>query len=370
MIIPKFLLREAVKSQLAVFAVLVVIFVSRELVSVLSKAVEGKFAGDMLVQVVLLNLPKLFILVFPISFFLGILFAFGRMYADSEMVVLRACGISEWYVTRVVLLLAVLSMLICAAFSFVITPWSEQQKDQLMDDMGASTNISLLSEGRFRASPNGSAVVFVEKIADKGKKMGNIFIAQMPDSWGPNQRADIVLAKSGTVAEKDNGDALVTLFDGHRYEGAPTQMDYRVMGFEEYQVPVSVGGDENPHLHLDAMSMSQLLHQDDTEAVAEFHWRLAVPLAIPILALIAVPLASVNPRQGKFAKLFPAIMLYLGYFVLLMTGRKALQDGNVPDFVGLWWVHLSGLLIGTLMVLNGRPVGVRVRAMLRRGKAS
>lgn len=48
--------------------------------------------------------------------------------------------------------------------------------------------------------------------------------------------------------------------------------------------------------------------------MAEFHWRLAIPLAIPLMTLIAVPLARVNVRQGKFAKVFPAVLLYLGYF--------------------------------------------------------
>lgn len=366
MIIPKFLLREAFKSQLAVFAVLLVIFVSRELVSILSKAVEGKFAGDILFQLVLLNLPKLIIWIIPISFFLGILFAFGRMYADSEMVVLRACGISEWYVTRVALILSVLTMLVCGGISFYLNPWAQGQEDKLLDEADASTNISLLAEGRFRATPDDSAVVFVEKIAQKGKELGNIFIARMPDTWGPEQRANIVLAKQGTVVQKANGDALVTLYDGHRYEGAPTELDYQVLDFKKYQVPVTVTGPEPGHLKLDAKPTSQLLLPLDQAAITELHWRLAIPIAIPILALIAVPLASVNPRQGKFAKLLPAIMLYLGYFVLLMTGRKALQDGDVPVWLGLWWVHLSGLAIGAAMVLNGRPFGVRLRAILSR----
>ncbi|WP_352339888.1 LptF/LptG family permease, partial [Psychrobacter sp. 16-MNA-CIBAN-0192] len=86
-----------------------------------------------------------------------------------------------------------------------------------------------------------------------------------------------------------------------------------------------------------AMPVDQLLDTPGPEAAAEFQWRLAIPIAIPLLTLIAVPLARVNVRQGKFAKMGPAILLYLGYFGLMIAGRKALQDEVVPQFLGMWW---------------------------------
>ena len=67
--------------------------------------------------------------------------------------------------------------------------------------------------------------------------------------------------------------------------------------------------------------------------------------------------------------MFPALMLYLGYFMLLMAGRKALEDGNIPQQLGLWWVHGVLLCIGAVLLLKGRPFGVKLRARLK-GDAS
>ena len=78
-----------------------------------------------------------------------------------------------------------------------------------------------------------------------------------------------------------------------------------------------------------------------------------------------MPLSAADPRQGRFGKMFPALMLYLGYFMLLMAGRKALEDGNIPAQLGLWWVHAVLLSIGAALLLKGRPLGVKLRARIK-----
>jgi lipopolysaccharide export system permease protein len=108
-----------------------------------------------------------------------------------------------------------------------------------------------------------------------------------------------------------------------------------------------------------------LIADSSLDALAEFHWRIAIPLSLPFLVLIAVPLSAADPRQGRFGKMFPALMLYLGYFILLMAGRKALEDGNIPPQLGLWWVHAVLLCIGIVLLLRGRPFGVKLRARLK-----
>lgn len=63
-------------------------------------------------------------------------------------------------------------------------------------------------------------------------------------------------------------------------------------------------------------------------------------------------LSVVNPRQGKFAKLVPALSLYLGYFILLNAAKFAVEDGKIPPSIGLWWIHLSALFIGSLLIIR------------------
>jgi lipopolysaccharide export system permease protein len=76
-------------------------------------------------------------------------------------------------------------------------------------------------------------------------------------------------------------------------------------------------------------------------------------------------LSKVNPRQGRFGKLFPAILMYLGYFLLLMAARRALEDGKIPTGLGLWWVHGIILFIGAILLSRQRQTTVKVRNYLK-----
>jgi lipopolysaccharide export system permease protein len=68
-------------------------------------------------------------------------------------------------------------------------------------------------------------------------------------------------------------------------------------------------------------------------------------LLIPVLALLAVPLSRVSPREGRFARIVPALLLYLVYFALLFAARDWLADGHLPAALGLWWIHLAFALL-------------------------
>ncbi len=368
MIVFRLLLGEVLKSQLAVFSILMVVFVSREFVSILGDASEGKIAGTILFQLIGLNLPQLANMLLPMSFFLGILLAYGRMYAESEMVVLKATGISEWYVTRVTLILGAVFCVLAGALAVVIGPNSKAQEMKLLEQAKSDTNVHALVEGQFRKSQDGSSVIFVEQISNRGNLLETVFMAQMPENWEKGARGNVVLAKQGVFKEQSDGRVNLILSSGERYEGSPTQADYERVTFDSYTIDAQTQTSERKRRKLDATPTSELLGSDAPEMVAELHWRLAVPLSIPILTLIAVPLAAVNPRQGMFAKMLPAILLYLGYYILLVAGRKALESEAIPSMFGLWWVHLMGLIWGGILLINGRESGARFKALLRRAR--
>ena len=75
---------------------------------------------------------------------------------------------------------------------------------------------------------------------------------------------------------------------------------------------------------------------------------------LPVLTLLGVPLSKVDPRQGRFARLVPAALLYGLYFMLLQVSRDALEDGDIPAVIGLWWVHAVFFIAGLYLVAKER----------------
>ena len=86
----------------------------------------------------------------PISAYLGIMLAHGRLYVDSEMTVMRACGISEWYITRVMLFLSVLIMIVTGAITLYFAPMAAENEYQLREKARNEAGLSAIIPGRFQ----------------------------------------------------------------------------------------------------------------------------------------------------------------------------------------------------------------------------
>ena len=371
MLIFRYLVTETVKSQVAVFLLLMAIFITQKFIRVLAEASNGEIPAGLVLGFLALSMPVLASLILPLSLFLGIMLAHGQLYVDSEMSVMRACGISEWYITRVMLVVALVMALLTGVLTLWLAPLAVESEYQLEEKAGAQSGLTSLIPGRFQQTANQQAVIFVHDIDIGESPLRKIFLAQRTKD-SDSQDIRVVYAQNGGVKAEANGAEKLVLKDGLQYEGTLGQQDYRVIEFAEYQIQIAEQEVEQQRRKLTAIPTLSLLQEEGIDALAELHWRIALPLSLPFLVLIAVPLSAANPRQGRFGKMFPALLLYLGYFLMLMAGRKALEDGHIPPQVGLWWVHGILLSIGTALLLKGRPLGARLRASLKanaRGRA-
>ena len=358
----KYLISETFKSQLAVLFILMTIFVSQKFVRVLSDASEGDIPGTIIFQLLSLNLPALLSLILPLSLFLGILLAHGRIYADNEMTVLHACGVSEWYVTRVTLVLSLVLGAATAVLTLWAVPWALDQEQQIEDKARADGGLTALMPGRFQQASNQKAVIFIEAQGNDGQ-LDNVFVAQHQHEQGELQGGSVVMADGGRVITEPGGEQWLELTAGKRFAG--DRNSYQLMQFESYRLQIKEQPVNEQLRKLKAYTTLELLNEPGNAAVAEFQWRIAIPLAMPLLTLIAVPLSRVNPRQGKFARMAPALLIYLGYFLLLMAAKSAVRDGVIPAAIGLWWIHVGLLVFGIILIGKGRPVGLKMLASLK-----
>jgi len=362
-IILRYLIRETLKSQFAVFLVLMAIFITQRFVRVLAEASDGDIPASLVMGFLALKMPVLAALILPLSFFLGMMLAHGRFYVDSEMTVIRACGVSEWYVARVMMLVALLFALLTGVLTLWLAPLAVETEYQMEDRIASEAGLMSLIPGRFEETANKNAVMFVHDISSNNN-LNKVFLAQQ-DAEDAADRIQIVYAEGGKVSENDDGSQQLVLTQGHQYEGKKGRNDFSVVEFEEYQIQIGEQQAEQKRRKMTAFPTVQLIDDTSLAAIAEFQWRIAIPLSIPFLVLIAVPLSAVDPRQGRFGKIMPALLLYLGYFLLLMASRKVLEDGKIPPELGLWWVHGIILLIGATLIARDRTLGVKVRARVR-----
>ena len=373
MIIFRYLLKEVAKTELAVFLVIMTIFISNKFVRVLDDASEGGIPGHLVMTFIGLKIPDLAGMILPLSFFLGVLLAYGRIYAENEMTVLHACGVSEWYVVRVTLILGFVTAIITGMFTLYLSPMAAEYEYQVKDQIAADSGLSSLIAGRFQTTGNKKAVVFIHEKNRDDNTFEKVFVAQLPDQSTANASvidSSLVYAATGQVVEEETGSQRLILSAGTRYQNDIKNKEFRQVAFDKYYIQIQDQKVAHKRRKLSAIPTAELYQDQTPETSAESQWRIAFPLACIIMTLVAVPLSVVNPRQGKFGKMLPALLLFLSYFLLLTAIRSGIEKGSVPQYIGLWPVHFIVLILGFSLLVKGRKSGRVFKAKLSKHKVA
>jgi lipopolysaccharide export system permease protein len=207
--------------------------------------------------------------------------------------------------------------------------------------------LQTVSSGRFHSIDKDRFVFYISDLNSDRSQFGKLFIAEYPKGHGDKQQQwSVLTARTAEVSnDPDSELAYVTLREGRRYNGTPGKKDYSIITFKQYrhllENPVAPTG---VYYHR-TMPTQRLWQQPDAGNIAELQWRLAVPLSAPLLALLAIPLSQVSPRQGRYARLFLAIFVCIVYFNLLTMSKRWVAKGLLSPTLGLWWVHLLLLLL-------------------------
>ncbi|TDT43056.1 lipopolysaccharide export system permease protein [Halospina denitrificans] len=347
-IIFRYLGRQVLTTMLAVALVLLLVFMSGRFLQYLAAAARGEFAAGVLFIIMGYRLPEFLELILPLSFFLAILLTYGRMYQESEMTVLTACGVSERQVLFLTLGPGLLVTAVVASMSLWLTPAGVQQVDRIFTEQASKTGFEMLAPGRFQSIGSDERVVYTEALSRNKQELENVFIAHGSEGSG---RMSLMMADRGTqvIDEQAEGRFLV-LHQGARFEGRPGQADFDVTTFESYGTRIETPPDARPRQSKEAVGTGQLLDSEKAEQRAMLHWRVALPVLVPVITLLAVPLSRVNPRQGRFFHLLPAMVIYISYLGLLIVGRDAIASASIPGWLGLWWVHGGYLLLAVVLL--------------------
>ncbi len=354
MVIDRYLAKEVLQTLLAVLVVLLLIFMGRYFALYLADASVGDITGDIVLQMLFLRTVTSLSIMVPFGLFVAVLVTFGRMYKDSEMTALAACGVGPGRVLGTVVLIAVVCSVVVVALALWATPWAHERALQVREQAQSGTAFESIVAGQFNKVGSSKQVFYVEGLSDDATHLENVFIQTETDDG----KLDLFSARSGyQTVDPKTGARYLVLVDGYRYQGLPGSLDFKIFEYEKNAVRLDEQGIAPLRRKRWAIPSEELWASDSLSDKAELQWRFAMPLATVLLAVLGVLLSRTSPRQGRFAKLFIAILVFVTYFNSLGMAISWVERGVVPAMVGLWWVH--GLLIVLIMVLGIRHWGSR-----------
>ncbi|MCA9452706.1 MAG: LPS export ABC transporter permease LptF [Nitrospiraceae bacterium] len=335
----KYLIREVLKPSAVVCGLLVALFAGYSWVTFLAKAVNALLPVNMILTLIALKVGIALEVLIPISLYFGVILGFGRLYTDSEMKAFMACGVSPYRILLTVFSLSCLVAVLVSIFSLYLRPLAYEEIYRLRDEGEAGFRLSNLDAGHFYERRNGSLVFFAEDIDEQHQKLNEVFVQ--------SEHGETLQVFSAKTAQEQldpqSGISIPVLFDGFEYKLTREGEIKHISSFSRMAIyPQELVAEYRRK----AESTQNLLQSDSRKDITELQWRFLAPFSAILMGLLGVPLSRASPRQGKYAKIFTATVIFSVYYFTGLMVRNLVEQGILPIIPGLWWIVL---VLGALL---------------------
>ncbi|MBH0084725.1 LPS export ABC transporter permease LptF [Psychrobacter sp. SCQQ22] len=387
-----------------VLGFLVVMMLGGRLIRYFGIAAEGNLDISLLFTIIGYNLPYFLELILPLAFFIALMLVFGRLYVDQEMAVINASGVSRGKLARLITPLILALFVGEAALSIVGKPWGVRSSESVWQQQALTSAFDLIRPNEFISS--GNYHLYVGSLSDDKKQLQNVILIQSePEAKGsaakkaavdtsnsidpetaesldiPDLPAAVInsniskdtITLANRAEQVDTGDSGVTqldLFQGRRYEVGAGSLKYNQVGFDRYRITLTESSKEavtEDNIETQAIGPlwqaatgSQVGNTNALRAAqGELGYRFALPWLMIIAPMLAVPLAQVRPRQGRWLRLFPSILLFVSCALGIISLKNAVSKGSVSVWANAW------LVLGFMALALYMNWGSRVQHRLR-----
>ncbi|MBA3581889.1 MAG: LPS export ABC transporter permease LptF [Gammaproteobacteria bacterium] len=343
----RYCLLEWLGSSVAVLVVLILVLMGTAALKVLRDVVEGRLPGDLLLVMMGWNMVTSLDVILPLSVFLGVLLGMGRFYRDSEMAAMLASGIGLSSLLRPMLYFGALVCCVSIFVACFAAPYALQQRYELQKIASTRSALSGIAAGRFNASSDGQYTLFVERASADKKALESVFLNSFSIEGN-----GLVTADSVQVLQQSEHVRYLVFEQGHHYQfdskGSTREADFARYGVRLTESNSPVGENAQNQLSkksIKRQSTNDLWRNDSVIARAELYWRLSTPLFCAMLLMLALVLSDAKPRQGRYARLGIAILVYIVYSNVLSIVRLTVEREQFLGGFNLWMVHLVMLVI-------------------------
>ena len=354
LILARYFAREILQTTLAVTLILLLIFLSGRFARYLTDAATGKISADIILTLLLYRVPNILERVLPLGLFLGILLVFGRMYVENEITALQAAGVSAPQLLWSSGLAIVPIAMVTGILTLYVSPAGFQQVERMLNHEKKRSELELVEAGKFLQLRARRGIIYTGEIGAERQTMKDVFIVQqhIDGEW------TVLRAASGYQHYESAEDArFMTLQNGARVTLMPGQAAGERLRFSSLHQRMQPPDAFDPRkLKEDTLSTTSLVADIEKPGhMATLQWRLSLIILVPLVAMLAVAMSRTTPRQGRYVKLLPAMLLYFAYMTALDVSRHKITEGDWPVMPGLLVAHLLFLGIA-LMFLYGEQL--------------
>ena len=279
-------------------------------------------------QLMGLSVPTFLPLVLPLGLGVATIFVYNKMAIDSELVVMRAAGISPMRQAMPALVLSSFVVLICLVLTLWLTPAANRELVALQYKIRDSYAVFLSRPGNFNDITDG-LTFYAHKRGGNGALEG-ILIHDVRKAEDPVT----IMANTGQVVD-NNGSPQIIVFNGRRQEMDLVTGKLSELSFDQYVLDLnalrSASGERLPDPR--EQTILELLNPTEQmvngrasrdHLIGELHQRFASPLlalAFSLIGLSAILAGEFNRRgMGKRILVAAITIIVVQAGFMSMTG--------------------------------------------------
>jgi LPS export ABC transporter permease LptG/LPS export ABC transporter permease LptF len=355
-ILDRYILKEVAPSFLLGIGVFTFVLLLNEILRLAQRLVTQSATAAETAGILFNLLPSVLCLTIPMGFLLGVLIALGRLSADSEIVAMRASGVSQYRLLVPILVTAALGWLATSHLIVSVLPDSNQRVRQLLFQVMTSQAGTEVRPRVFydRLFPN--FMFLVMDTPTGAPYWQNVILADLATPDSPR----VTFAEEGRlIVDRDARTVSFYLMNAELHQVPQTKPeDYQRQVSAEIWLPLPAANFFPPEDFDVPRGARELGLADLRKAYAEtglpvylteIHKKFSIPFACFVFGVLGLALGIRNRRDGRSWGFVASLTILFVYYVLIDVGESMANNGRLSPIVGMWAANV--LLGGGAVVL-------------------
>jgi LPS export ABC transporter permease LptG len=401
-ILTRYVLKEMIGPTLLGFIFYTALIVMKTLFDMAGLMIRGSIGGSAVAKLLLYSLPNIVVLTLPMSLLFGLLISIGRLSADSEIVAMRALGISTRRIYVPVFFFSFLMFLVTFYLIDVVTPKGNRLFIAMRTELAAASAERVVKPHVFNVEYE-NLMLYVNDVDPTNGQWKGVFVAdsrgdQSHDVTTPAQMAAatnatphddavsgltqqgsgqrIIVAQHGNIAlDRPSKDIWMNLIGAETHVWDPRKSDRydrTESSTQRILLPTRPSGGGNSTVDTTnriapgfrEMNLRELLDQERqlnkskfvsdritrNIALVEIHKKLAIPFACITFGILGLPLGITNRRGGKSSGFSLSIGIIVFYYLMISNGEQLATSGKLSPFVGMRGANIILLALGIFLL--------------------
>jgi len=340
--------------------VFVFLMVAAQMLSITELIVTRGVRISQVVGMLLFLLPDILNFTLPAVTLMSVLVAFLRLSVDSEIIALKASGVSLYQMLPPVAAFSIFAFLIALALGALAVPWGNRSFKDLVFQI-AKSKADLVLKERVFSEPFDKIVLYVNSFSRQEGLLKDVFVVDRRDKSITNT----IVAEEGRIIMQPK-ERIITLFlmRGTIFLVERDLSSARTIKFNTYGLNIGLkdimaglaSRQKAPH----ELTISELIKQLNTVPKGEIRYnrimrelleKVSIPLAVLFMGIIGVPLGAQIRARGRSAGIGVSLVVFSFYYLCLMAIRGICSNGLLSPAIGVWIPNLF-LIIATVYLFR------------------